>query len=273
MSNDTISSQPQNEAYNRFDPEVYESLKYVRLWADSKIKLFPVTMVEIFYQRYCEGKIKNKFTEEEFLSKEDIIDTVVALGLDVPKFWCLVLFIYDYIYCLMRRGEFIKDVIEIQELIEDIEHYNIYDFDFIVNKDDKKVKVSDFGKQSILRILRCGYENLYKDKTFIIYEEDLKGYADIDKSYLICQTVKEFKFMFDLLIDKSKVETPCTGSTISLNRMLLISRIVCLYGWTKKDNKDAFWNSDNSIKGIYNTYKTKAMPDLIAPEYSIGIKP
>ena len=42
---------------------------------------------------------------------------------------------------------------------------------------------------------------------------------------------------------------------------------------TKKDNKDAFWNSDNSIKGIYNTYKTKAMPDLIAPEYSIGIKP
>ena len=35
MSNDTTSSQPQNEAYNRFDPEVYESLKYVRLWADS----------------------------------------------------------------------------------------------------------------------------------------------------------------------------------------------------------------------------------------------
>ena len=122
-------------------------------------------------------------------------------------------------------------------------------------------------------MLQYGYENLYKNKGAVVYEEDLKGYANLDRSYMICQAVEEFKYMFDLLIDKNNIETPRTGSTVSLNRMLLISRIVCFYGWTKNKSKDSFWSSDNSIKGIYNTYKTKVMPDLIAPEYSIGIKP
>lgn len=273
MSNNTVSSEPQIEVYNRLDTDVSELLEYVRLWAETQIELYPETIVEIFYQRYCEGKIRNRFTDAEYLANKDIVNTVTALGMDVAKFWCLMLFMYDYISCLMKRGEFIDDIIEIQGLIKNIEQYNIDDFDFILYKDDKQIKVSDFGKQSILRMLQYGYENLYKNKETVVYEEDLKGYANLDRSYMICQAVEEFKHMFDLLIDKNNIETPRTGSTVSLNRMLLISRIVCFYGWTKNKSKDSFWSSDNSIKGIYNTYKTKVMPDLIAPEYSIGIKP
>lgn len=273
MSNNTVSSEPQIEVYNGLDTDVSELLEYVILWAKTRIELYPETVVDIFYQRYCEGKIRNRFTDAEYLANKDIVNTVIALGMDVAKFWCLMLFMYDYISCLMKRGEFIDDIIEIQGLIKNIEQYNIDDFDFILYKDDKQIKVSDFGKQSILRMLQYGYENLYKNKGAVVYEEDLKGYANLDRSYMICQAVKEFKYMFDLLIDKNNIETPRTGSTVSLNRMLLISRIVCFYGWPKNKSKGSFWSSDNSIKGIYNTYKTKVMPDLIAPEYSIGIKP
>lgn len=118
MSNNTVSSEPQIEVYNGLDTDVSELLEYVRLWTETRVELYPEKVVEIFYQRYCEGKIRNRFTDAEYLANKDIVNTVMALGMDVAKFWCLMLFMYDYINCLMKRGEFIDDIIEIQGLIK-----------------------------------------------------------------------------------------------------------------------------------------------------------
>ena len=41
MSNNIVSSEPQIEVYNGLDAEVSELLEYVRLWAKTRIELYP----------------------------------------------------------------------------------------------------------------------------------------------------------------------------------------------------------------------------------------
>ena len=43
------------------------------------------------------GKIKMPFAKSDYLANDDIIATVMGLGLDVEKFWFALVFIYDYV--------------------------------------------------------------------------------------------------------------------------------------------------------------------------------
>ena len=51
--------------------------------------------MRMFIRRYNSDKIQCKVTQNAFESNDDIIEVLEAYGLDIEKFWYLLLFIYD----------------------------------------------------------------------------------------------------------------------------------------------------------------------------------
>ena len=56
------------------------------------------TALPIFIKRYNQNKLKEygKFTYEKYVVNKEIQDTLKGLGIDIDKFWFLLLFIFDY---------------------------------------------------------------------------------------------------------------------------------------------------------------------------------
>ena len=50
----------------------------------------------IFIRRYNLNKLYGNFTYEDYITNEDIQNTLKGLGVDIDKFWFLLLFIFDY---------------------------------------------------------------------------------------------------------------------------------------------------------------------------------
>ena len=54
------------------------------------------TALPIFIRRCNQNKLHGNFTYEDYIAHEDIQNTLKGLGVDIDKFWFLLLFIFDY---------------------------------------------------------------------------------------------------------------------------------------------------------------------------------
>lgn len=54
------------------------------------------TALPIFIRRCNQNKLYGNFTYEDYIANEDIQNTLKGLGVDIDKFWFLLLFIFDY---------------------------------------------------------------------------------------------------------------------------------------------------------------------------------
>lgn len=54
------------------------------------------TALPIFIRRYNLNKLYGNFTYEDYITNEDIQNTLKGLGINIDKFWFLLLFIFDY---------------------------------------------------------------------------------------------------------------------------------------------------------------------------------
>ena len=54
------------------------------------------TALPLFIRRYNQNKLYGNFTNEDYIANEDIQNTLKGLGVDIDKFWFLLLFIFDY---------------------------------------------------------------------------------------------------------------------------------------------------------------------------------
>ena len=54
------------------------------------------TALPIFIRRCNQNKLYGNFTYEDYIAHEDIQNTLKGLGVDIDKFWFLLLFIFDY---------------------------------------------------------------------------------------------------------------------------------------------------------------------------------
>lgn len=54
------------------------------------------TALPLFIRRYNQNKLYGNFTYEDYIANEDIQNTLKGLGVDIDKFWFLLLFIFDY---------------------------------------------------------------------------------------------------------------------------------------------------------------------------------
>ena len=82
--------------YWDFDPLRRELREYVDIACGCDEQTYGIRTPQFEY-RYCTGKIKMPFAKSDYLANDDIIATVMGLGLDVEKFWFALVFIYDYV--------------------------------------------------------------------------------------------------------------------------------------------------------------------------------
>ena len=52
------------------------------------------TALPLFIRRYNQNELYGNFTYEDYIANEDIQNTLKGLGVDIDKFWFLLLFIF-----------------------------------------------------------------------------------------------------------------------------------------------------------------------------------
>ena len=55
--------------------------------------IYGTTALPLFIRRYNQNKLYGNFTYEDYIANEDIQNTLKGLGVDIDKFWFLLLFI------------------------------------------------------------------------------------------------------------------------------------------------------------------------------------
>lgn len=63
-----------------------------------------------FKNRYNQRSLHAKYKYEDYLKNQDIQDTLHALHIDIDKFWYLLLFVSDFIYGECVAGNEVKDI-------------------------------------------------------------------------------------------------------------------------------------------------------------------
>lgn len=255
-----------NEA-DRFDWLRYVFILTHRYYGDFQNAWFNKTYP--FWVRYMRRDIKYLFSKTDYLEKDkykEIRETVKAFGLDIEKFWYLLLFIYDYVDCHLSRGKIITDTSKTafaKHLMKQLDNINDEDVEITIKCNRKRIKISEIGKQSILAMLNEGYKHLYKDNNF--YDlATFDGKAQFSLSYHINMAVEMYDYTFDYLENEGKEICVDKSSGASLNKKLLFSRIMHLYRWTENDS---FLFDDSSLKGILKSYKTKSLPPIYSDAY------
>ena len=219
-----------------------------------------------FWGRYMHNEIKLSLTKDSYLKNTKIIKSIKSFGLDVDKFWLLLLFIYDYVFCHLSKGHIIDESSETafsHKLISQLDKCELKDVNIAIKIGKKSVRISEVGKKAIIKMLYRGYENTYRQA--LGYDIPFSGgVLQLSMSYHMKWAVELYEYAFKYLDNEWHLIHPNKLPNTSLNKMLLFSRIMYLYGWTS--NK-SFLESDDSLRGILNAYKNKPIPRTCCQEY------
>lgn len=226
-------------------------------------------MYSYFAGRYFNNIINRKF-EKRFFEDKEVQETITGLGLDVDKFWYLLLFIYDYTYeiCVERivmnespkeqlvnfKEAIIENIKNLNADLKNVEFHNPISITLKI-EGSKKIVIDD--PTTIVTL--CGFLTV-NDNQFgnslnnssILNKRINGGFAAIPESnsVQIWYFAKTFQNFFDLNPHIKGKSTK--GSTISLNKLLLISKLVYITGISKNDK---FLDSVDTIKGYIKQYK------------------
>ena len=215
-----------------------------------------------FRYRYWTGKIRLPFTKEDYYNNDDIIATVKGLGLDAEKFWFVLVFIYDYVELSFSETALTLQTTSLKKAIKDLgetlrENFMDPEIEISLKKGKKNIEILPVVKRAILAWLQETYEQDCKGKRFPIGGADCVSvdHAEINSSYRIYRAVTMYRDLLSNLLGNKRPKQP--DKEVSLNRLLLISRICYFYKFTKNRN---FLYGDDSIKGIIKSCKGR-IPD------------
>ena len=240
--------------------EPYHNADWSVVIYPSEVKLVDIPYAaEIFAERYNTGQIICPYKDEDYVRNGELQDTINGLGLDANAFWLLVMFSFDYA-CSMcfdssiiapTRGENIESLINL-----------------LPDDKDSKAKLTlktSKGKYEIishktisliLEWIKRGYE---QDKDSIgINTIDINNTSELfqskeeSDSVLIWYFAHLLKYFFDLKPQfKGKRKK---GETVSLNKNLLISKLVYYTQLSKNTN---FLDDTDTLKSFFKQYKDK----------------
>lgn len=240
--------------------EPYHNADWSVVIYPSEVKLVDIPYAaEIFAERYNTGQILCSYKYEDYIKNEDLQDTINGLGLDTDAFWLLVMFCFDYACSICfdsstispTRGENIESLIQL-----------------LTDANDSKAKLTlktSKGKSEIkssktisliLEWIKRGYE---QDKDSIgINTIDINNTSELfqskeeSDSVLIWYFAHLLKYFFDLKPQfKGKRKK---GETVSLNKNLLISKLVYYTQLSKNTN---FLDDTDTLKSFFKQYKDK----------------
>ena len=209
-------------------------------------------------------------TFDDFEDNEMVSEVVRLLGLDAEKFWTLVLFAYDYacdmrshgideeagghemMWALIDRGRCIVNRQPVEPLKADAS------CTFKLQGRSYKVKDTDSIAVLLYWIHRGMIQAEYTDP---IWELNwlIDDYITHQRERTESQSVAIWIFASVLKKFFAAHNGPRTrgNSEVSLNKLLLISRLVFL---TRMSDNDNFLFSDDTIKGFMRQYRNFTLP-------------
>lgn len=199
------------------------------------------TALPIFIRRCNQNKLHGNFTYEDYIAHEDIQNTLKGLGVDIDKFWFLLLFIFDYTCgtCLdgmKATGIGIEQLTKFAKAIAD-NHKEINQFGVSFKK-PITVSVKIEGKHQIvidnenaIGYLAATIANNLKEMEehpwMQSQQVSISTHAEEKESVQIWLFYKMFNDFFNLEpYNKQFNVRQKKGSTISLSKTLLISRLI-----------------------------------------------
>ena len=241
-----------------FDPMRRELREYVDIACGCDEQTYGIRTPQFEY-RYCTGKIKMPFAKSDYLANDDIIATVMGLGLDVEKFWFALVFIFDWTISKFHDCLSVKTPLDsLQEICEYIGNGDKLAVSFRMK--GRKGKEADLSvKQIIVKSLHDALEReRAANPNYVVVLDSDRFTTSYDNilCYQMCFATERFKDLFASLRLPSKVKTRADSSQreVSYNKLLLISRLLYLMRLASNEN---FKYSDESLKGILKSYKGK----------------
>ena len=227
------------------------------------------TALPLFIRRYNQNKLYGNFTYGDYIANEDIQNTLKGLGVDIDKFWFLLLFIFDYTCgtCLdgmKATGIGIEQLIKFAKAIAD-NHKEINQFGVSFKK-PITISVKVEGKHQIVidNTNAIGYlattiinnlKEIEEHPWMQSQQVSITTNAEEKESVQIWLFYKMFNDFFNLSpYNKLFNVRQKKGSTISLSKTLLISRLIY---FTKLSTNKNFSEDEFTLKGYIKQYKDK----------------
>ena len=227
------------------------------------------TALPLFIRRYNQNKLYGNFTYGDYIANEDIQNTLKGLGVDIDKFWFLLLFIFDYTCgtCLdgmKATGIGIEQLTKFTKAIAD-NHKEINQFGVSFKK-PITISVKVEGKHQIVidNANAIGYlattiinnlKEIEEHPWMQSQQVSITTNAEEKESVQIWLFYKMFNDFFNLSpYNKQFNVRQKKGSTISLSKTLLISRLIY---FTKLSMNKNFSEDEFTLKGYIKQYKDK----------------
>lgn len=258
--------------------------------------------IEERYQRHKEFYISNETMEDylkrdyrkldtsfkdKYLNNEDLQNTIEAFGLDVSKFWYLLLFVYDYIEDIGTNAPTVGKTI-----VEDINDFNskLSEATNIIIKSGNRKSYATESEDTICFVQSAlqYYINTYNSiiNEDIPKEDKLQQLKDIGlgrfinghttfdlKDAYLDISYKKWKFAEILLYfleDRKATIKPNTKMKVSKDKMMLISRLIYTVGYDGKrynEEYDAEGNKNRMLSNLLRRYSKEEFPTVIGHYY------
>lgn len=216
-----------------------------------KFVFMGTTVTQEFKKRYNAKVLNAHYTFEKYLQDEDVQNTLEALNIDKEKFWYLLLFVSDYIHGSCLEGAKVQEApkLLVEKLMQQIGKNIDKDgskISFIkpmtltlkIQEEHHSIEIDDpISLAYIHYAYNAGkeYFNIDKPTIFDIQGIDRKGKATEPDTVLVAMFYNLLNSFFKLLPKTNKSKIAKAYTTVSLNKTLLISRLVYLTNLSKDE--------------------------------------
>lgn len=234
-------------------------------------------------------KLDDSF-KEKFLNNKDLQNTIEAFGLDVSKFWYLLLFVYDYIEDIGTNAPVLGK--------SPREEFNCFATNMLeatsitLKKNNRKSYTTD--REDTIRIIQaalryfvntyCGIVEGGQDRETMIKQLEDMGLDDFvsdstqynfDGKYNLDISYKKWKFaeiFLYFLEDKKATTIPNKKEKVSKDKMIFISRLIYTVGYDGKrynEEYDEDGNKNRMLSNLLRKYSKEEFP-TVRGHYYLG---
>ena len=230
--------------------------------------------------------LKDSF-KERYLNNKELQNTIKAFGLDVSKFWYLLLFVYDYVEDIGNNSPtFGKSTLQD---FNDFANKLSEATSITLKKDNRKSYAID--REDTIRIVQSAIQYYIKTYNEIInrncsIEEkqrmliEIGGSVsnvhscDLEKKSTLDISYKKWKFaeiFLHFLKDKKATIPKNSVYNVSKDKMLFISRLIYVVGYDTKryyEPYDKEGNPNRMLSNLLRRYMKEKFPPVIGLHYN-----
>ena len=229
----------------------------------------------IFKRRYNNAKLKVSFSYADYISRdindnENAIDIIHALGIDVEKFWYLLLFVVDYVEgstsgtlkCSPSPREEIKRMVEMVEANE----VSVSDLYGVRHREPMQLILRIKGRRLVITNPNtisaiagmCGMalEETGNIRLLDSCPSDITDKSDSVRIWLFAKMLRCFFDLYPQFASRRKTGNDTTKSTLRL-----ISKLVYMTGLTANED---YRTDDENLKGLLKQYRDYKMDTVNA---------